>query len=416
MRTPSPSVAISALSSWRGCVAVALFATACASSPGALFYRDADPTVEGSHASASNRFGFELYSVLRREKGNIVWSPLSTWLALAMALEGAQGRTATELAEALHLPDQGAASGEPTALVHALQDSRGESLALANRIFADLALTLHPAFTQATANAYGAEVARVDFLNHTEASRKRINTWVQEQTRGHIRDLIPSGGIRPKAQLVLTNCVYFAAHWAKKFDPSDTEPADFEAPTGTVEVPTMHRNAVMAYAEVDGAKLLELNYEHQFAMDVLLPDEPDGLPALESGLSLADVQRFLGRLRLYEVEAAIPRFRLRFTGEMSSPLSALGVVRAFAPEANFGAISAQSIRIDSIYHQAYIDVDEKGTEAAAATAITLMAVSQTTLPDYPSASFIADHPFLFMIRDLKTGAILFMGRVADPRG
>ncbi|HJL17077.1 MAG TPA: serpin family protein [Sandaracinaceae bacterium LLY-WYZ-13_1] len=374
-------------------------------------------------AASTRAFGVDLWRRLRSRDGDLVISPASLSIGLAMTWGGARGETAHQMAETLHLgEDPGGLHRAAHAQLARWQDPRGYELHVANRLFAQQGTPLEDGFVTLTRERYGAPIERLDF-GQREATRARINAWVDERTRGRIDELLPSGSIDALTRLVLTNAVYFLGEWRTRFDADDTRDAPFHADGGGAHpVPTMHVTERFRHARADGVQVLEMPYAGEaLAMAVILPDARDGLGALEEGLSVERLDGWLEALRERQVEVALPRFRI----EMDAPLQLKPVLRemgmplAFTPQADFRAMSApespdEDLFIDDVYHRAFLEVNEEGTEAAAATAVVMRARGGPPTHD-ATPRFVADHPFLFVLRDLETGAILFMGRVTDPR-
>jgi len=239
---------------------------------------------------------------------------------------------------------------------------------------------------------------------------------VEQKTQGKIQDLIPRGVLTALTRLVLTNAIYFRARWASVFDERATREEDFTLLEGEkVRVPMMRQTGRFGYAEHPGLKVLELPYvRHELSMVILLPTAPDGLPELEQDLDAEHVDRWLGQVRSERVNVAMPRFTMTSRFRLDKVLQELGMSAAFRPvEADFTGIAhREDLHIQAVLHQAFVDVNEEGTEAAAATAV---AVAATSAPMGRPKEFRADHPFLFLIRDRRSGCILFIGRLMDPR-
>lgn len=367
----------------------------------------------------SNRFALDLYRQLRSEQGNLFFSPTSISTALAMTYAGAEGETQAEMVQTLHfqMPEDQLHEG-----MQALQASwktpagtDGIKLNLANRLWGQQSYEFLPEFLKVTRNRYGAQLARLDFAQQEQA-RQTINRWVEEQTENKITDLLPSGAISSETRLVLTNAVYFHGNWAEPFDEDRTEPDDFQlSGGGTAEVPMMHRSDEFRYGAVEDLQLLELPYaDGCMSMIVLLPRSVDGLADLEAGLTPENLQRWTGSLkREDEVKVYLPRFQMTSQFELSGTLGAMGMPSAFeAGIADFSGMTGnKDLFLSAAIHKAFVDVNEKGTEAAAATGAVaeLVAVAE----DQPPV-FRADHPFVFLIRENRSGAFLFLGRVTNP--
>ena len=364
-------------------------------------------------ADANNAFAFALYEQLRVGAGNRFVSPVSLSLALSMTSLGAAGNTEAEMRAALRLPESGAHAAFG-ALQHEITTDRGPKtqIAIANRLWGQAGYAFQDAFLAAATKDYGAGLERVDFAD-PEAARATINGWVSEQTREKIPNLIPQGMLTDQAKLVLTNAVYFKGLWAEAFDAADTASADFFVSADkTVSAKLMSRKGRFDYAEDDRAQVLSMPYQKAgISMVVVLPKAKDGLAALEASLA-TDLPAWLDALGGRAVDVYFPRFEMRANTTMNAPLNALGMREAFTLAADFSPMSGKDdLYISAVVHEAYVKVDEEGTEAAAATAVVMTTKSAAPRP---APVFRADHPFFFALRDDRTGAILFMGRVADP--
>ena len=347
-----------------------------------------------------------------------------------MALGGARSSTAAEMERVLHLTGNPREASEAVGVLVRQVAEVPEccTLRIANRLFGDARYRFDPAFCTSAVRSFGAPLLAVDFRGAPEAARERINAWVAEQTNDRIRDLIPEGGVDRATRLVLANAIYFLGTWEKPFEPSATRPEPFYGPRGVRDVPMMHRTGRYRLAAVGGAegapgagvKVLDMPYQGGLTMTVVLPDARDGLGAVEAALSHELVGRWLDALAVARVAVSLPRFMLRPGGaSLSGPLGALGMRGAFSSAADFTGIANppdpdDRLFVSGVFHQAFVKVDEKGTEAAAATGVAMAARGISVEPD--PIVFRADHPFLFLIRDLRTGAILFIGRVEDPAG
>lgn len=374
-------------------------------------------------ATASNQLGVDLYRRLATGAGNLALSPASVAVAFGMTAAGARAETLEQMRAVLHhtLP-----AAEAHAALGALSQrwnraSDGFTLAAANRLFGNARTPFEEPFLALTRDRYGAPLERVDYAQ-PEPARARINQWVAQQTRDKIVDLLPAGSIDPLTRLVLVNALYLDARWAFPFEPERTRPGAFRAPAGEAQVPMMHATRSLSFSEGAGVKVLEMPYRGgDFVMDVILPDAPDGLAALEARLSAAQLAQWCEGLSARRVDVTLPRFRVGgATVALREAMSALGMPRAFERDgADFLAMSnppnpAERLYISNAYHQVFVDVREAGTEAAAATAVVMAARGGMMQVEQP-ARFVADHPFLWVIRERETGAVLFMGRVNDPR-
>jgi serpin B len=324
--------------------------------------------------------------------------------------------------QALHLEgDPGTVLAAWGQLDGALQTpTRKLTLRIANRLFGEASFHFEQPYLDATAAAFGAPLERLDFQHAAEAQRARINGWVEAETERRIKDLLGPGSVSAATRLVLVNAVYFLADWAEPFEKEATSDQPFTLAAGQRKnVATMHQRGGFRVAHLDGVSLLELPYQGDAAMIFVLPDQLDGLAAVEGALDPATFERWRAALAPSQVAVSLPRFRIDppQPTELSSHLTALGMADAFdSARADFSGIaapadSAQRLSISAVVHKAFVKVDEKGTEAAAATAVVMEGAGAAPRP-VPELKL--DHPFLFFIVDQPSGLILFMGRVADP--
>lgn len=379
--------------------------------------------VDGSEAAAfavaSNQLGVDVWNALRADRGreNLALSPASITTALAMTYAGARGDTAAVMAHTMHVEAMADVAVRAAGTLVADWNDEGRTdyeLAVANRLFGAEGYVFAPAFLDLTRDAFGAELQRLDFAGDTEPSRETINDWVEVSTHDRIVDLLPSGSVDPSTQLVLVNAVYFHGQWATTFDRAATRDAPFHTPSGERSVPTMHEVGGR-WAHDGDVRLLEKAYVGgELSMLFVLPDDPSGLAAIEDRVDLAQLAAWSDAVHdAPEVEVALPRFRIE-TGSMSlrTALVSLGMGVAFGGGADFTGMSApgaSELFVDDVVHRVFVEVNEEGTEAAAATAVIMTDEAVRETP-----TFVADHPFLFFLRDLRTGAILFTGRVVDP--
>ena len=365
----------------------------------------------------NTRFSFDLYRALQEREGNLFFSPYSISTALAMTYAGARGETEKEMAAVLHLPPEQVRLHKDFANLQEhlndLQDKGKVQLNVANALWAQEGQSFLDSFLKLTKKYYGAGVNFVDYAGATEAARKTINDWVEEQTRKKIQELIKKGMLDPSTTLVLCNAIYFKGDWLSKFEKAATRDTEFfVTPDSAVQVPMMNQSMDAKYRKFDGFSALELPYlGKKLSMVALLPEAKDGLPALEQLLSGDQVMQWLAELddsSPLKVEISLPRFKTTCEFELSEILSKMGMPHAFS-DADFSGMTGQrDLFISKIVHKAYVDVNEEGTEAAAATAVIMDKAAFFPL------AFRADHPFIFLIRENKTGSILFLGRIVDP--
>ena len=252
-------------------------------------------------------------------------------------------------------------------------------------------------------------------MANPEAARAQINAWTEEHTEGKIKNLFPAGSVKPQTRLALTSAIYFYGKWQDPFLPSRTQPAPFTGPTGAVtQTDFMNQTSHFAYTETPSAQILEMRYAGTgIAFDVLLPKTAGGLPALEKSLTKDSLTGWVGNLANRNVQVSLPKFRAESEFSLGKALSAMGMPTAFTDQADFSGIAAKGgLAIAEVVHKAFVDVSERGTEAAAATGMTVHATAMR-MPE-PVVVFRADHPFLFLIRDTHSGVVLFIGRLTRP--
>jgi serpin B len=372
-------------------------------------------------AAGLELFGADLYGVLAAGDGNLVVSPASIILALAMTYAGAEGVTAEEMATALHFRLDDESLHEAFNALDALVESRsfegpeddGVLVSTANSLWGQQGLPFEKAFLDTLAVNYGAGMRLVDFTTAAEDARLAINEWVAGETNDKITDLIPAGMLNALTRLVLVNAVYLDATWASQFDPENTSDGSFFLTDGAeVTVPLMTQSASFSFGTGPGWRAVQLPYlRNELGMLLIVPDEgrfSEIEATLDSGL-IARVAEGLARI---EVALTMPKFEFRTQTGLNPALRELGMATAFdGGTADFsGMTTAERLFISDIIHEAYIAVDEEGTEAAAATAVVMGA----TAAPLESVQLTIDRPFLFALRDLETGALLFLGRVMDP--
>ncbi len=360
----------------------------------------------------NTRFAVDLYHQIRTRQGNLFLSPFSISTALAMTYAGARGDTEREMAEALHftLPqaDLHAVFAHLQAALGKAQRADEVELAVANSLWPRQGLSLRPTFIQLMERDYRTTLTPLDFVQ-TEPARQTINRWVEEKTRDRIKELIVPGILSPDTVLVLANAIYFNGRWQEPFDPKQTRSAPFHlSATRTVNAPTMHQTARFGYASVDEIDLLELGYRGgTLSMVVMVPKAIDGLAAVEEGLTAAKLVAWIARIsEPGRVIVALPKFETTTALSLKEPLIALGMSNAFHHADFSGIFESTGPKISEVVHQAFVSVDEVGTEAAAATAV----IMQVSMP----LTVQVNRPFLFLIRDRTTGSILFLGRIMDP--
>lgn len=369
-------------------------------------------------AKANNAFAVDLYGQLRAREGNLFFSPHSISTALAMTYGGARGKTAEQMAEVLRITlGQERLHPACAALVNDL-NAAGKSgnylLSVANALWVQKEYQLVQEFLDLIQETYGGGLYGVDFARG-EAARQTINSWVERQTQDKIKDLIPPGMLNAATRLVLTNAIYFKGNWASQFKPASTRKEQFSLLSGQkVITPMMRQTQDFGYMENGVLQVLEMPYvNNELSMIVVLPNQAAGLPQAEGLLTMDNLAVWLSEIERQEVIVTVPKFKMTSSFKMKKVLQAMGMKDAFTSAADFTGITAeQQFQIGEVIHKAFVDVNETGTEAAAATAVVGLTSAP---PPKPKPVFRADHPFLFMIRDNRSGSVLFMGRVMDPR-
>ena len=383
---------------------------------------DVDPGEQALLIEGNSAFAFDLYQALREQEGNLFYSPHSISVALAMTYAGARGETAEQMADTLQfLLDQErlhpafnwldaelASRGEGAQG----KDDEGFRLNIVNAIWGQKDYGFLTTFLDVLAENYGAGLRILDFMNETEKSRLAVNEWVSEQTEERIKDLIPEGVITSLTRLVLTNAIYFNAAWEYPFDEDVTADGPFYLlDGGQVIVSMMKQTEVFGYTEGDGYQAVELQYDGgELSMIVLLP-EAGNFQVFEEGLQADKASDIISGLQPTGVALTMPKFEFDSEFSLTDTLAGMGMPIAFSGTADFsGMTGSPYLFISEVIHKACVSLDEAGTEAAAATAV-IMDESET--PGEPIEVTI-DRPFIFLIRDIETGAILFVGRVMNP--
>lgn len=370
-------------------------------------------------ARAGNAFALDVYAKLRDRQGkDFFFSPYSVHAALTMTSAGAHGSTADEMAHVLHWPEARGKHADVEALARSLEEGAlraGYQLSVANRLWGQEGYGFLGDFLSVTREHYGAELAQVDFANNTEQARSTINSWIAEKTRGKIGNLVPPGMVDALTRLVLTNAIYFKGQWKSKFSEQLTGNAAFHVSADeSLDVPLMFQTAHFRHHAADGVQLVELPYgDEGLSMVVVLPDQVDGLAALEAKLSAERLDRWLSRLASRRVMLHLPRFKMTSEFNLGGVLQSLGMKELFTPgQADLSGMNGnRELFVSAVIHKAFVEVNEEGTVAAAATAV----VTRAPGPVEETKVFRADHPFLFLIRDDRSGSILFLGRVVKPQ-
>lgn len=378
------------------------------------------PSLDGAIAKAvpaSNRLGLDLHRTLAASKPNenLFFSPASVAVALTMTSAGAAGDTLTAMRSTLHLPEAGAHESFGAMIRSWNQPNQAHELSVANRVWLQAGFEVLEPFSTLLTERYGAGIGRADF--NDPSANQPINQWVEQQTNSRITDLIPDGVLDGDTRVVLTNAVYFKGTWKIQFDKDKTRPSPFWLLDGSsVDTPMMTLTGAVTSHHEQGVTLIALPYDGDgVEMVALIPSERDGLSPLESALSPELLDQWLTSARPRPVELYFPRLRLETSESLIQPMTELGMGIAMGDSADFSNISGGSpMQIDEILHKAFLELDEEGTEAAAATAVVVGVRSAGGAPEPPTV-VRADRPFWMGLRDQQTGAWLFMGRILDPR-
>jgi serpin B len=380
----------------------------------------AQPTPAMSAVSkANNEFGFKLYAQIsgKDRSQNQFMSPMSVFAALAMTSEGLAGESLKTIRDAMGLPDEATLHAGLQALSKELNPADAAyAMALANAIWPEKSFTLQPEFLRTIETIYGGASVPQNYKASPEAARKTINAWVEQKTHDRIKDLIPAGALDVMTRMVLTNAIYFKGTWATVFNKESTMDQPFTLEDGQkVNVPLMFQPRLYTqYSEVDGVQALQLPYKGgALSMMILLPKQGK-MAKLEEGLDAAYWARITETMRNQEVHVWLPRFKMELGGSIKPQLSAVGLAPLFV-DADFSRMFKENVpfAISDVIHKAFVEVNEEGTEAAAATAV-IVAETTSAGGERMIQNFRADHPFIFMIQHNASKSILFMGKVMNP--
>ncbi len=374
---------------------------------------------------ANNLFAVDLYNNYKSEERNMFFSPYSISSALAMTYEGAKGKTAEEMQAVLHLPDdKEKIRSDFVGINNDLNKAdKTYKLSVANALWAQKDYTFIDSYFNIVDKYYGGKVTNLDFKKDTENSRITINNWAEDKTNDKIKDLIPKGILLPDTRLVLTNAIYFKANWSSQFYAENTRDGQFKLSSGAnTPIKMMHQTNYFNYGETDDLQILEMDYlDKDLSMLIILPKE-DNINQIENIFGEQKLNEWKNDMQNNKVFVTLPKFKFETKYFMAKDLKKMGMPTAFKDHyANFTGISlaipeSQSrLYIGEVIHQTFIEVAEYGTEAAAATAVRMIAGSARQTPTEEPKIFTADHPFIFIIQQKETGNILFMGKVVDPR-
>lgn len=373
------------------------------------------------YVNSSNEFTFEMYKQLIASNENVFFSPYSISTALGMAYEGARGQTATEMTEVLDLPEDDQTRREMIQTVQSLLNKEGTSyeLSTANAYWLRLGANIKEEYKDVIESYYLANGQQLDFAGDPVGSVGTINDWVEEKTNGKIKDLLSPNDIDALTYLVLTNAIYFKANWKYQFDANATEERSFYL-TGGEEILTdmMHmcdESKKLNYASNSDVQLLQLPYkDEELSMFVLLPKEND-IASLESKLDHTYLSNLKDDITSEYVNLYLPKFKFEQKYNLNDRLSQMGMPTAFGGSADFSGITSEAdLYISKVIHQSFVEVNEEGTEAAAATAVVMTEKVGGGSSSPEPIMFKADHPFIFFIEHKDTGQILFMGKVENP--
>lgn len=369
-----------------------------------------------SKSTPATLFASKLHPKLGESNENSFYSPFSLLSALGMCAAGARGRTQKVLAGLLETPadpaEQKAYFKSLVAEVNS-DSERPYELVTANALWAQKGLTFNPEYANTVRNDYGGTFQEVDYVEAPDAAVDQVNSWCNDNTRGKIPTIISSDFVNEDTRLILTNAIYFKGKWQSEFDKKKTKDEPFRGPTPK-NVPTMHQSGGFSYSENDAFKALDLPYTgDELSMLVLLPNG-DSTEAIDADLEAAYNEAVSTLQHEETVIVSLPRFKMETKYKMGDTLKDLGAGLAFSDEADFSGITKdERLKISEVVHKAFVQCDEEGTEAAAATAVGMMRCTSVRMPP-PPKEFKADHPFVFFIRNNQSGNILFCGRVTNP--
>jgi len=374
-----------------------------------------ESVVEGNTA-----FALDLYGHLKKAPGNLFFSPYSISTALAMTYAGARGDTEKQMRKVFYFdPNQKelhAAFGELQNQLNECSKQKGIELSIANALWTEQAHAFLPDFLRVAKENYRANLNQTDFKTQADAAREQINQWVSQITKDRIQNILPPGSLDALTRLVLANAIYFKGAWTKPFDKAATSIQPFNLSSASkVEVPLMHHFDNVTYLENSDFQAVQLPYSTgELAMVILLPRQVDGCGNLERRLTPSLLSHSLGQMKQQRVEIFLPRFKLESGFDLVQTLASMGMPDSFGQKADLSGIDgSRELFISGIFHKAWGEVNEEGTEAAAATVVGVRALGISKPPPAPPV-FRADHPFIFLIRDTRSGSLLFLGRLMNP--
>jgi len=371
-----------------------------------------------SAVRSNNDFALDLYACMKDDEGNLFYSPASISTALAMTYSGARGQTADEMRKTLrfYLEDSELHPSFGQLSKSLEKKIKGCTLTTANALWGQKGGKLLQKFMAITKKHYGAGLTELDFVGSTEKAIKTINKWVKKKTNKKIKELVSKQTVNKGTRLVLTNAIYFKGKWNIQFSKQDTKKETFHVTgSSTVDVDMMHlKSKRFKYFKGEGFAAVAMPYKGgDVAMIIFLPDEIDGLAGLEKSLTSENMDTWLQGMTERKIsDLALPRFKMTRELMLADTLKQMGMVSAFSGNADFSGMNGKkNLFISAVVHKAFIEVNEEGTEAAAATGVVMGEKSMVK-----QLNFRVDHPFAFIIRDIQTGAVLFAGRITNPTG
>ena len=376
-------------------------------------------------ASANNQFAIDLYSDYKSENDNIFFSPWSISSALAMTYEGARGQTATEMAKVFYFPSNLSEMESDYQIMNSLLNKKNRSYSLwnANSLWIEKTYTLNSSYASKMQTYYGGIIASLDFKQEPDESRTVINNWVENKTNDHIKDILPSGSITTDTRLVLANAIYMKANWSEPFDKNLTQEKEFYLSSGQkTKVSMMYQQEHFRYGETNEFQMVELPYAgNELSMLVILPKDDflasitgGNMKAVENSLSAQNLAKWKKEMKTEDVKLSLPKFKFETEYQLGKQLKKMGMPTAFSQYADFSGIGPENLAISEVFHKAFVEVDEQSTEAAAATVVVIGTTSAPITQPPPPKVFNANHPFIFIIQERSTCAILFLGKVNDP--
>lgn len=391
------------------------FLITCVLVANSVFSQDCNNQV---FSTANNKFAVDVYKALLKKKQPVFFSPYSIYSALSMTMEGAKAATLLEMQRTLY--GSGIAACLQKGLTNSQQQfnqlsAKGDSIRTANSLWIQKGLEVLPSFYKAVKDNYSAVLNEADFINAAEPARKNINSWVEKQTNNRIKELLAKGVLTKLTRMVLVNAIWFKGKWKAPFEHEATHDDKFYAEKETVKVPFMHKAGFTNYAEDELAQVIEMPYQSdKISMAIILPVKGKE-NEFENEFNQEKLDSWLRNTKPQDVNISLPKFKMEGGFDASELLQNMGMKKAFTDDADFSGITVkEQLKIDKVIHKAFIEVDEDGTEAAAATAVVMMKVTSVMPVQKVVKIFKADRPFTFLLFDNEGKAILFMGKVEKP--